>query len=362
MTNWDEQIQKHTKEFQVPADYHEKVDKILDRLEHDAVRQPKKKGAARIAVALVVACLFLTGFLFASGAEVAQAGFLETFKATLLDFLGLDEQSSQNMGIESRQEEVHSKPDLMMELQEVVMDTQNIYAVVKIIAPTEIAFSDNMTFDYYGFCRGENYNVSGLFGGAKDCTLLEVSQTRPNIATFVVNIVTDEQVKEGSEVTVFFKDLISGYVDGEPQVLVEGMWSLSFAASYSEPESVTVKGTKEMQYTLVDQPVTIKKVRLMPLGMTLVTDVSTIPVDVLAVSDTRITIKLVLLDGREAVVTTPDADVPTISDAGSVAESEKNGHVYYTYVGQFDQAVDIKKVVGIWVEDVYISLLDETVE
>lgn len=62
-----------------------------------------------------------------NGAEVAGASFYETFKQTIMNFFGMGESESQEIGIESKKEDAVSKPDLMIELQEVVMDTQNKY-------------------------------------------------------------------------------------------------------------------------------------------------------------------------------------------------------------------------------------------
>ena len=41
-------------------------------------------------------------------------------------------------------------------------------------------------FDYFCFCEGDNYNVDQLIGGAISCELLEVNESSPNIATYVV--------------------------------------------------------------------------------------------------------------------------------------------------------------------------------
>lgn len=42
-------------------------------------------------------------------------------------------EDSAKLGIESKKENAVSKPDLMMELQEVVMDTQNIFSENKYV-------------------------------------------------------------------------------------------------------------------------------------------------------------------------------------------------------------------------------------
>ena len=71
----------------------------------------------------------------------AAAVILVLLLAGILSFLGLEPDSSKELGIESQKQEAVSKPELMMELEEMVMDTQNIYAVVKITAPPGIEFN-----------------------------------------------------------------------------------------------------------------------------------------------------------------------------------------------------------------------------
>lgn len=88
----------------------------------------------KVAVVLAALCILITGYLFFSAADVAEAGFFENFKQTIMDIFGMSEEEMEQAGVESEKIEAVSKPDLMMELQEIVMDTQNIYAVIKITA------------------------------------------------------------------------------------------------------------------------------------------------------------------------------------------------------------------------------------
>ena len=84
-----------------------------------------------------------------------------------MDFLGIGGEELQKIGVTSDKEDSASKPDLMMELKEKVIDKHNIYVVVKITAPTNISFAKNISFDYFAFCKGRNYNESNLLSGAK---------------------------------------------------------------------------------------------------------------------------------------------------------------------------------------------------
>lgn len=336
--------------FPIPESYHEKVDEILDKIKEENSPVKQKNNARKVIFTVLFVCLILTGIFTFSSTGTAKIAFFDSFKNSILNFLGMDENTGNKLGIESNKESQKSKPDLMMELKEVVMDEQNLYAVVKITAPASISFTKEITFDYYGFCEGENYNASTAVTGAKECTLLEVSQSHPNIATYVVRMAADTPVKEGKNVTVFFKDLISKPAN-EPNVLVEGIWSLPFVSSYTKEKSLTIRGNKNTTYSLLGVPVSIQKIKLTPLGMTMVTDVTDIPLDTLHTSDTRITIRLKMIDGSEKLVETPDADAKMLVSGSSISEYEKKGKTYHKYTAQFEKAVDPSHVLGFIIED-----------
>lgn len=357
MTKFDKEVKRLSKEFQVPETYHEKVDEILEQIQEDRVTAPRKKPIVKVAAVIAALCFLITGYLFFSSAKVAEASFLESFKQTILDFFGMGEEESREIGIESEKEDAVSKPDLMMELQEVVMDTQNIYAVVKITAPPDVEFKEGMTFDYFGFCEGTNYNASAVIPGSRECSLLEVMKNKSNVATFVVNAGTDMQVEEGKEVTVFFKDLLDGpQYEDDTKVLVEGIWSFSFTASYTNSKEITVEGTDDMQFSFSYAKANIKKIKLLPLGLTLVSDVSAVDADTRNTTDTRFVIRLKMIDGSEIMVDSPDPEEDCLINGGSVGWYDKNGHSYQKYVGQFKKAIDIDQVLGIYIADYYVSL------
>lgn len=356
MRKFDKKVKKLSKEFQIPETYHERVDEILQTIQEDSVSAPQKKSFVKVTIVMAVLCLLIIGRLCFSNIEVAQASFLENFKQTVMDFLGMNKEESQKMGVESEKKEAISKPDLMIELQEHIMDSQNIYVVVKITAPPEVEFKKKITFDYFGFCEGSNYNISKVLPGARDCTLLEVLKSRKNVATYVVNISTAQQIEEGKEVTVFFNNLVDDPYGDNPQMLVEGMWSVSFTSSYTVSGDITVKGTEDSRYSFLDTTAAIKKIKLLPLGLTVISDVSNVPIDKLHISDTRITVRLKMIDGSEIVVDSPDSDKETFTSGSSITEYEKKGKVFHKYVSQFKKAINTRQVVGIYIEDCYVPL------
>lgn len=357
MTKFDKRVKRLSKEFQVPETYHEKVDEILETIQKDRVAAPRKRWFVKVAAIMAAFCLMIIGLFSFSGAKVAEASFFETFKQTILDFFGMGEEESQQIGVESEKKDAVSKPDLMIELQEVVMDTQSIYAVIKITAPPEVEFKEGMTFDYFGFCKGTNYNASAVIPGARECTLLEVMKNKSNVATFVVNISTDMQVKEGKEVTAFFKDLLDGpQYEEDTKTLVEGMWSFSFTASYTNSKEITLKGTEDMQFSYSYSKADIKKIKLLPLGLTLVSDVSRVDAQTRNTTDTRYVIRLKMIDGSEIIVDSPNLEDDCLVNGGSIRYYDKKGRSYQKYVGQFKKAIDINQVLGIYIADYYVPI------
>ncbi len=214
-----------------------------------------------------------------------------------------------------------------------------------------------MTFDYYGFCEGINYNESNVIPGSRQCTLLEVMENKSNVGTFVVDVGTDEQVEEGKEVTAFFKDLLDGpQNEADTKVLVEGMWSFSFTASYTNSKEITVKGTEEMQYSFSYSKADIKKIKLLPLGLTLVSDVSRVDEQTRNTTDTRVVIRLKMIDGSEIIVDSPNEEDEYLVGGGSISYYDKKGRSYQKYVGQFNEAIDIDQVLGIYIADYYVPI------
>ncbi len=358
MTRFDRKVKKMAKEFKAPDSYHERVDGTLAKIKEDYVAAPRRKPIVKAALYVMVLFVMISGILLLSDTKSAEASLLEAFKQTFFDFFGMDEKQSEITGVESEKKTAVSKPDLLMELKEVVMDTQNIYAMIKITAPPGVEFKEGMTFDYFGFCEGTNYNVSTLVPGVRDCELFEVLDGKDNVGLFVISISTDQQIEEGKDVTVFFEDLISGPYEDKPEILIEGIWSLSFTADYTNSKDVTVEGTEDMKYSFAGTTAEIKEIKLLPLGLTLISDVSKVDTDTLNTTDTRFVIRMKMLDGSEIVVDSPNLEDECFVSGGSIGQYEENGRVYQKYVGQFKEAIDISQVMGIYIADYYVPLKD----
>ncbi len=357
MAKFDRKIKKLSKEFQVPESYHRKVDEILETIRENDVPAPRTKVSLRVAGIVAACCILLTGYLCFSGTVVAEAGVFELFRQTILDFFGIGEDESQQIGIGRDKERGVSRPDLLIELQEKVMDSQNIYLMVKVTAPPDVELNEKVTFDYFGFCKGSNYNAMDVLPGVRDCELLELLEGEKNMATYVLTISTDQQVEEGEEVTAFFKDLVRDPYGEDPQLLVEGMWSVSFTSSYTVSDDAAVEQAGDTVYSFMGTTAMVKDVKLLPLGLTLVLDVSNVPEEELHTANPGITVRLKMADGSEKAVESTDPEEATIASGSSIAEYEEEGKRFHKLTSQFEEAVDTSQVVGVFIEDCYVPLM-----
>lgn len=356
MGKFDKEIKKLSQEFQFPESYHERVDEVLALIRENDMPVSRNRISLRVAGIVAACCIILTGYLCFSGTMVAEAGVFEMFRQTILVFLGMGEDESRQMGIASSRENEVSGVDLLIELQEKVMDSQNIYLLVKVTAPPDVELGEKVTFDYFGFCQGSNYNAADVLPGARSCTILELPEGKKNIATYVLTISTDRQVEEGKEVTAFFKDLMLEPYGENPRLLVEGMWSVSFTSEYTVSGDAAVEKTGDNVYSFMGTTATVKDVQLLPLGLTLVSDVSNVPVDELHTANPGITVRLKMTDGSESTVESPDPEETTITSGSSIAEYEEEGKRFHKLTSQFKKAVDTSQVVGVFIEDCYVSL------
>lgn len=357
MNKFDEEIRKLTKNIEVPASYDEKVDKILlDIMKRDeTVLEKKKHSRLLLQLAVCLFCIFCVISLYTID---AHANIFSFFKETIMDFLGqgASKEDIQDMGVESEKLSVGSKPDLMMELMESVIDSHSIYLLVQITAPPDIHFEEKTLFDYFCFCRGANYSVNQLLGGALSCELLEVNEDYPNIATYVVSLVFDEVIEEGSEVTVCFQDLTKDPYSSNPELLINGIWSLTFFYYPTAIDHIALEGTPDMVFPFINTTAELIRLELSPFGILVYADVSNFPSDELGISDTDIAIRLKMIDGSELTVVSHNPDEQGYVQGGSISFQNEGDKTYEQVNLEFDSMVNIGKVVGIYIEDLYIPV------
>ncbi len=341
----------------VPDAYKVRVEEALDNLPQDGGEESRGKNsfyrARRFQVAIAALALLIVVVTVAG--TTANATVFDSFRQTIMDFLHIgDNGDGESKGVKSVEEQQPSKPDLMLELQERVIDNSNIYLLVKIIAPTTVKFNKNIKFDYCSFAKGTNYNADQTIPGVTECSLLEVKPGRENEATYVMQLSSDMEIEEGSMVTAYFKDLMTDPNGSGREMLVEGMWSITFEADYSVSKKVEIKGTDEMKYPFLGKQADVKKVEITPLGMVLRSDISEVPSDILGVSDLTLRIRLKMIDGSEILLMSHDLDEKTAVNSASVSYSNVGKRLYQRNKFEFQSTIDTSHIVGLYIEDLYI--------
>ncbi len=355
----DKKIKQIFKELKVPVSYEERVDDMLTSLKEEAAKEdePAQKGRGKYVLRTAV-CLLCICIMFSAMVLHSKADFWEQFRRTLMDFFGFTtEQEADEAGIGSMSLHVEGKKDLFVELQEAVIDAHNIYLLVKITAPTDIAFAQNIGFDYFGFCEGENYDVNHLLSGSRDCRLLEVMEEMPNVGLYVVNICFDQEIAEGTPVTCFLKDLTADPYGETPELLVEGIWSMTFPYERTIVDSVTIEGGPEMSFPYLDGTAAVESIELTPTGMVLMLDVSNLTYELMNVSDTTVAIKFLLIDGSEKTIVSHSPDESFIQGGSILFSSEEEATQQQNL--EFEEIFNIGEVVGVYIEDIYIPVKQE---
>ena len=316
--------------------------------------KPEKKPINKTFLGIIIVGL-LAGTCVLAHASTANANIFSSFTKSIMDFFTGGDRQAKEAGVTSDTEKIQSKPDLMVNLQERIVDSENIYLLIGITAPTNLKFDEKMSFSHIGFYQGENYNESQLIGGAVGCNLLETMPGQENKAIFVVNISADSDIIEDSNVTLFMKDLIRDSKADSVEVLVEGMWSITFPAEYTAKENVVIQGKEDMQFSFLDTKALVEKIKITSLGMSIVADVSGVPADILNVSDTNIAVRLKMLDGSEILIMSHNFEDEWAVTSSGISYTEKEGKTYQKSKYEFADTLDTSKVMGVYIEDLYVT-------
>lgn len=357
MSKFDKKIKELSKNLEVPAKYSKRVEETLKNLPVEEISQKQTKHFSGKYVVRIAVCLLVVVFLGSFHVNKAEANIFTVFKQTIMSFFHIEGGATpQELGVGSKEEHIGSKPELFLELRETVVDGNSIYLLVKIVASSNIDFSKDAVFDYVAFSKGSNYNTDMLLGGAVDCSLLEVSEEKENEAIYVVSLSTDEKIEDGSQVTVLFKDFMRDPYGDSPEMLVEGMWSLSFCADYTVTEEINIEGTVDTTYPFLETEAVLKSIRITPLGMTVKSDVSAVPYDELGISDTRVRITLKMLDGRELLLMSHDLEEEVMVSGSSLSYESEGEKTYQTLQFEFETMVNTKQILGITIEELYVPV------
>lgn len=393
MNEFDRMMKENADKLNIPNEFSHKVDDVLNSLPERELSNNNRKNNAHRRWYMAAAVIALLGVFLGTlsvGANRANANIFEKFKMTLMDIFDFGgdrrddratDEKSPNMepdknyddslsdnpdnpgiesgevdtkGVESKQENAVAKPDLMIELQETIVDTNGIYALLQITAPSDVELSSDISFDYYGFCRGSNYNADNLIGGAVTCYYLDSLEARPNAALYVMQLTGDVSEYEGEIVAACMKDLTLRPDSDDSNLLIEGMWSVSFMAEKTVRDGIEITGAESLTFPYIHSTASIVEISLTPLGISLTADVSNIPFEELGVSDTTISLKLLMRDGSEYIAAPYEDSEFYIVDSGESEFDQVDGISYQKDIYSFKDVIDVNEVAGFYVQGVFV--------
>lgn len=325
--------------------------------ENESIPQPKRTGSHKRMLGLAV-CIICFACVFSIGRTKVGAGVLKEFKTTILNILNVTEEEQEDLGVESNKNNTVSRPDLLVELKETVIGKQNIYALVQVTAPTDIVFSEKIGFEYFRFCKGDNYSSNQIIHGPVDCTMIEVMEGHPNKAIYLITMLPDFELTEGENVTVCLQNLMSDPFGENPELLIEGMWSNTFPISYTVVEEILLENLQGKEFTYLNEAAYVEKILITPLGMQVRCDVRNVPLAETAYSNTDYEIRLKMIDGSEPLVFSSDYEKidEFLSKTTSTSFEGEQGTEYQQNDFEFKEIQDISKIIGIYIEDLYIPV------
>lgn len=356
MKQFDKKIRKLSENIHIPELYDKKVEDILQTLE-DEKDMPKKRHHRKMLVGVLV-CLFFLITFFALSQFDSQAGIFGFCREVIMDILGQGKEDMKDIGVKNKVVHIESKPDLMMELRETVIDTHMIYLLVRITGPADLQFTEDMGFEYFCFCEGENYNINQALAGAKNCQLIEVDEEHPNIATYLVSQAFSGELEEGTNITVCFNNLTNLPYSEHPEMLVEGLWSITVPFYLTVTDQLVIDGEPDMVFSHHTATAVVDRIELTPLGLVLRSDISSLPSDELGIADLRIDFVIKMIDGTERVLDSHDPEKMHLIKSGAISLSEENGKIYQDTILEFSEMININMVSGIYIKDLYVPVKD----
>ena len=355
MNEPDDKIKKLSSDLHAPEGYDERIEDILNSLPEKSISNKNKTHRA-VKIAAAVAFVMAIGVFIISQTQV-KAGIFEVFGKNILSYLGMDSDTTDETGVHSHKVHTESHPDLTISMQELVMDEHHIYLSLIVSASSGVEFTKDVSFAYFGVCRGESYNPDDLIGGATSCEMLEKInyEGNENSAQYILSLTTEDKLQDGEKLVAFFHDLTVDPNGPAPKTLVEGKWKINFLSSVTVSKKKVIETDRSISYPFLGKNAHVEKVSVTPLGITIRTDISEVPYDELGVSDTRIDMTLLLIDGSEIALSRKDGSaLKDISD-GSIAVESKGDKTYMKYVYTFKNNINPDMFKGLMIEGVKIS-------
>ena len=361
MDELDIRIKELSKSFRIPDGFDKRIDSLLDALppRSENVAKNNAHGRNRFRMLYAAAACFLVlciGTVIIGNTE-AGAKFFQIIGLKISEFFG--SAPDEDTGVGTKQVNRITRGDITIRMQEFTMDKNTIYLNLLVSAPKEVTFTEKVDFDYFGICRGKTYDPEQLLGGARSMKYLGMVAGKENTAQYILNLSTNEVIRDGDPLVVFFDDLTLDPNSDAPQALVEGHWELPFTAEGTVPAETAVPVDEETTYPILGKTATVKDIDVSPLGITIVSDMSEFPEDELGVSDTRIEAVLHMADGSERILSTRRDDITPDVESGSIATENKDDKVYMTYTFTFEKPVKTADMRSLTIEGVEVLIPQE---
>ena len=365
MDELDIRIKDLSKTLRIPDGFDERIETMLDALPPRSEDATKKRNQTRthernrFRILYAAAACFLVlciGTVIIGNTE-AGAKFFQIIGQKISEFFGAN--PDEDTGVGTKQVNKITRGDITIRMQEFTMDNNTVYLNLLVSAPKEVTFTDKVEFDYFGICRGKTYDPEQLLGGARSMKYLGMVTGKENTAQYILNLSTDEVIKDGDPLVVFFDNLTLDPNSDAPQALVEGHWELPFTAEGTVPAETAVPVKEETTYPILGKTATVKDIDVSPLGITIVSDMSEFSEDELGVSDTRIEAVLHMEDGSEYVLSTRRDDISTDVESGSVATENKGDKLYLTYTFSFEKPVKTADMRSLTIEGMEVPIIQE---
>jgi hypothetical protein len=121
---------------------------------------------------------------------------------------------------------------------------------------------------------------------------------------------------------------------------------------------VAIDGTEDMVFSHDGGKAVLSKIDLLPLGVQVTADVTDLHYADQAYSNTTpLAVTLQMVDGSELVVFSHEADAAGYISSGSDSFEQPDGKEFQTSQYEFKEMVEVGKVIGIYVEDLYVPVV-----
>lgn len=360
VSKFDKELRNSSRNMKLPEQYNKRIDEVLSSMPEKELMLSQNKSFKGVFVA--VFCLVLVGIIISTNITEVKAGFFEGFKLKIMDIFNIKDMDGSNvkepdkLGIDSEEQNVTSKPDLMIELRETIADKKNIYLLVEVTAPASVEFDKDILFEYYAFCKGTNYVAENILGGAKTLELFEIQQNSKNRATYLISILSVDEIEEDTDITLSLKNLMRNPTSDNPEMLVEGIWSITFSVDHTVREEIVIDSYENIEFPFINTTAKLENVRITPLGMTFTSDVTNFPYEDLAITDTSISLRIKMIDGTEYIIESHDFEEMTFVSSGAINYVEDGNRWFKQSEYTFEEQIDVNKIMGIYVEDIFIPV------